>query len=172
MITLCNNWMQILMDTSSKKFFGPAFLLAQVGAHGASKFGERMAAIGLTPPDAGIFRLLAVSQGISQQDLAAKLGIHPSRLVAILDELESRGLVERRPDNDDRRQYALHLTNKGKETLVKIGQIAREHQDALCASLSNAERETLSELLQKISEEQGLTPGVHPGYRRLRTKTR
>jgi len=89
--------------------------------------------------------------------------------VAILDELESRGLVERRPD--DRLHYALHLTNKGKETLVKIGQIAREHQDALCASLSNAERETLSELLQKISEEQGLTPGVHPGYRRLRTKT-
>ena len=171
MIIMCNNRLQIFMDTSTKRFFGPAFLLAQVGAHAASKFGERIAAIGLTPPDAGIVRLLAVSQGISQQDLATKLGIHPSRLVAMLDELESRGWVERKPNADDRRQYALHLTTKGKETFTKIGQIAREHQDSVCASLSNAEKEKLSDLLQKIAEEQGLTPGVHPGYRRLRSKT-
>jgi DNA-binding MarR family transcriptional regulator len=88
----------------------------------------------------------------------------------MLDELESRGWVERKPNADDRRQYALHLTTKGKETFTKIGQIAREHQDALCASLSNAEKEKLSDLLQKIAEQQGLTPGVHPGYRRLRSK--
>jgi DNA-binding MarR family transcriptional regulator len=158
------------MDTSGKKLPAPAFLLAQVGAHAASKFGERIAAIGLTPPDAGIFRLLATTQGISQQDLSAKLGIHPSRLVSILDELESRGLVERKPNAEDRRQYALHLTAKGKDTFNKIGQIAREHQDALCAALSNDEREKLSELLQKIAQEQDLTPGVHPGYRRLRPR--
>ena len=171
MIMLCNNrFPNFFMETPPKKFFGPAFLLAQIGAHAASKFGERIAALGLTPPDAGIFRLLAASQGISQQDLAEKLGIHPSRLVAILDELESRAMVERQPNPGDRRQYALHLTHKGRETFTKIGLISREHQDALCASLTNAEREKLTELLQKIAEEQGLTPGVHPGYRRLRSK--
>jgi DNA-binding MarR family transcriptional regulator len=154
----------------SKKLSGPAFLLAQVGAHAASKFSERIATIGLTPPDAGIFRLLAVTQGISQQDLSTRLGIHPSRLVAILDELEGRGLLERKPNAEDRRQYALHLTAKGRDALARIGQIARQHQDALCASLTQDEREKLTELLQKIADEQGLTPGVHPGYRRLQPK--
>jgi DNA-binding MarR family transcriptional regulator len=157
---------------SSKKLSGPAFLLAQVGAHAASKFGERIATIGLTPPHAGIFRLLAVTQGISQQDLSTRLGIHPSRLVAILDELESRGLLERKPNPEDRRQYALHLTAKGRDTFARIGQIARRHQDALCASLTEEEREKLAELLRKIADEQGLTPGVHPGYRRLPPNTR
>src|SRR5579872_4068939 len=172
MITICNNWLQdYFMDIPSKRFFGPAFLLAQVGAHAASKFGERIAALGLTPPDAGIFRLLAVAQGISQQELSEKLGIHPSRLVAILDELENRGMVERKPKEGDRRQYALHLTGKGREAFTKIDQVAREHQDALCASLTSAEREQLAELLQRIAEQQGLVPGVHPGYRRLRSKT-
>lgn len=154
----------------SRKVPGPAFLLAQVGAHAASKFGERLEAVGLTPPDAGIVRLLVAAEGISQQDLSAKLGIHPSRLVAILDELESRGLLERRPNAEDRRQYALHLTAKGRETFTKIGQISHQHEDALCASLTEDEREKLAKLLQKIADQQGLTPGVHPGYRRLRAK--
>ena len=74
----------------------PAFLLAQLGAHAASRFAEKLGALELTPPDAGILRLLRVAAGLSQQELAAKLQIHPSRLVAILDNLEKRGLVERR----------------------------------------------------------------------------
>jgi DNA-binding MarR family transcriptional regulator len=154
----------------SRKLSGPAFLLAQVGAHAASKFKEHMAIIGLTPPNAGILRLLALTQGISQQDLSARLGIHPSRLVAILDELERRELLERKSNAEDRRQYALHLTNKGREIFAKIGQISRQHQDALCASLTGEEREKLAELLRKMADEQGLTPGVHPGYHRLRPK--
>lgn len=146
----------------------PAFLLAQVGAHAAAKFAERLAVLQLVPPDAGILRLLGRASGISQQELSARLGIHPSRLVAILDELENRKLVQRKPNAVDRRQYELHLTVKGREVLAEIGRIAREHQEVLCASLTAAEREKLGELLQRIAEEQGLTPGVHPGYRRLR----
>jgi DNA-binding MarR family transcriptional regulator len=154
------------------KTSGPAFLLTQVGAHAASKFSERIATIGLTPPDAGILRLLAISHGMSQQDLSARLGIHPSRLVAILDELETHGLLERKPNAEDRRQYALHLTEKGREALVRIGQVAREHQEALLSSLTLDEREKLAELLQKIADKEGLSPGVHPGYRYLRPKPR
>src|SRR6516162_7216045 len=93
----------------------PAFLLAQVGAHAASKFAERLGVLNLTPPDAGILRLLRASAGISQQELSGKLGIHPSRLVAILDALQLKGYVERRPNDDDRRQYSLHITDKGLE---------------------------------------------------------
>lgn len=148
-----------------------AFLLAQVGGHAAAQFAERLAVMRLTPPDSGILRLLNLGAGISQQELSGKLGIHPSRLVAILDELERRGFVQRKPNLEDRRQYALYLSEDGKQALDQIGQIAGQHQEALCASLSHAERETLAELLQKIAREQGLTPGVHPGYRHLKPES-
>ena len=145
----------------------PAFLLAQIGAHAASRFAERLTVLELSPPDAGILRLLRMSAGISQQTLSARLQIHPSRLVAILDNLEKKSLIERKPNPDDRRLYSLHLTNDGVEILEQIGKVAREHQDALLAALNNDERGSLTALLQKIAGEQGLTPGVHPGYQGL-----
>jgi hypothetical protein len=88
--------------------------------------------------------------------------------VALMDELTERGLVERRDDPSDRRAYSLQLTTKGRQILDATAKVAREHQDALCASLTTAEREQLAALLRWIAEEQGLTPLVHPGYRRLR----
>jgi DNA-binding MarR family transcriptional regulator len=145
----------------------PAFLLAQIGAHAASRFAERLAILQLSPPEAGILRLLRMSAGISQQALSARLQIHPSRLVAILDNLEKRNLIERKPNPGDRRLYSLHLTKDGVEILERIGKVAREHQDALLAALDSDERSSLTALLQKIADEQGLTPGVHPGYRGL-----
>jgi DNA-binding MarR family transcriptional regulator len=145
----------------------PAFLLAQLGAHAASQFAERLRVLELTPPDAGILRLLRVAAGMSQQELATKLLIHPSRLVAILDNLEKRGLVERRANPDDRRLYSLHLTKGGRELLESIGKVAREHQDALLTALSKEERNELAALLHRVADQQGLVRGVHPGYQRL-----
>jgi DNA-binding MarR family transcriptional regulator len=144
-----------------------AFLVAQVGSHAASKFAERLAPLGLSPPHAGIFRVLGGSEGLSQQGLGAILGILPSRLVALVDELEELGFVERRDSADDRRSYALHLTAKGRAMLENIGRVAREHDAAICSSLTDPEREMLSTLLQRVADEQGLTPGVHPGFKRL-----
>src|ERR1700723_4765639 len=145
----------------------PAFLLAQLGAHAATQFAERLGVLDLTPPDAGILRLLRIAAGLSQQALAAKLKIHPSRLVAILDNLEKRGFLERRANPDDRRLYSLHLTQAGGETLQKIGHVARQHQDALLSSINWEERNTLATLLLRIADQQGLVRGVHPGYQRL-----
>jgi DNA-binding MarR family transcriptional regulator len=145
----------------------PAFLLAQLGPHAASQFAERLGVLELTPADAGILRLLGAEAGLSQQELAARLKIHPSRLVAILDNLEKRGFVERRANPDDRRLYSLHLTQAGGETLEKIGSVARKHQDALLSSISLEERNTLATLLLRIADQQGLVRGVHPGYQRL-----
>ncbi|SRR6266567_2869122 len=144
-----------------------AFLLAQLGAHAASQFAERLAVLELTPADAGILRLLCAEPGLSQQELAAKLQIHPSRLVAILDSLEKRGFVERRANPHDRRLYSVHLTKNGGEVLEKIGKVAREHQDALLSALSQEERDALAALLLKIADRLGLVRGVHPGYRQL-----
>jgi DNA-binding MarR family transcriptional regulator len=144
-----------------------SFLLAQLGAHAAARFAERLAAIDLTPPDAGVLRLVGGSPAISQRALGDTLGISASRLVALLDRLEARGLVERRDDPDDRRSYALHLTAGGQRALRDIAAVARAHDDAVCAALSAGEREQLRELLRRVADQQGLTPGVHPGYRKL-----
>ncbi len=145
----------------------PAFLLAQVGAEAAAQFAARLRVLDLTPADAGILRLLRVEAGLSQQALAARLRIAASRLVAILDQLEKRGLVERKANPEDRRLYALFLTPAGGETLGRIGDVARKHQEALLAALSAEERAMLATLLLKIADQQGLARGVHPGYQRL-----
>jgi DNA-binding MarR family transcriptional regulator len=155
------------MNHSEMEKGQPAFLLAQVGAHAAAQFAERLRVLDLTPPDAGILRLLRTAAGLSQQELAAKLQIHPSRLVAILDNLEKRGFVERRPNPDDRRLYSLHLTKGGGEILERLGKLAREHQDALLSALSREERNELATLLLRIADQQGLARGIHPGYQRL-----
>jgi DNA-binding MarR family transcriptional regulator len=144
-----------------------AFLLAQVGSLGATKFAERLAPLGLTPPHAGIFGVLGANEGLSQQALCTMLGILPSRLVLLVDELEGLGLVERRDSPDDRRSYALHLTAKGRQTLEAIGRVAREHDAALCAALNEDERAQLHSFLLRIADQQGLTRSVHPGYKRL-----
>ena len=145
----------------------PAFLLAQLGGHAASRFAERLSALDLAPPHAGILRFVNASGGISQQALAGHLGILPSRLVILIDQLEERGMLERRADPADRRSYALHVTDKGGETLKSIGRLARDHQDALLVSLTTDEREALASLLRRVADQQGLRPGVHPGFARL-----
>jgi DNA-binding MarR family transcriptional regulator len=155
------------MNQSEMGLKQPAFLLAQLGAHAAEKFAERLRVLELTPADAGILRLLRVEGGPSQQELATRLQIHPSRLVAILDNLEKRGLVERRAHAQDRRLYSIQLTKNGDEILEKIGKVAREHQDALLSGLDKEERDSLAALLLKIADQQGLGRGVHPGYQQL-----
>lgn len=143
-------------DCSKPRGPGAAFLLAQVGAHAASRFAARLSEVGLVPAHAGMFRILSATPAISQQALAAALGTVPSRLVALVDDLEARGLVERRAHESDRRTYALHLTDKGKATMETISRIAREHRQDLLAALSNEEQATLSALLQRVAEQQGL----------------
>jgi DNA-binding MarR family transcriptional regulator len=163
-----SNRIAITNESQTGRRPSAAFLLAQVGAHAASKFAERLAKLKLTPAHAGILRILDWTPAITQQALSATLGMVPSRLVALLDELEERGLTERRENPGDRRSYALHLTEKGRSTLGMIGRISREHQQALLNALSEDERKELADLLQRVADEQGLTHGVHPGYARMR----
>ena len=89
------------------------------GAHAASQFAKRLQTLKLAPQHAGILWILNSTPGITQQTLAATLGMVPSRLVALIDEMEERGLIERRGDPEDRRRYALHVTEKGHSTLLR-----------------------------------------------------
>ena len=157
--------MSVMSATSDSG--GVAFLLAQLGHHAAEKFGERIATLGLTPPQAGILRAIAAAPGRSQQALSSQLQLLPSRVVAYVDDLEDRGYIERRPNPDDRRQYALYLTAAGKDLMRKLSQLVRQHERALTSNLDESQRAQLHELLAAIAKEQGLTPGVHPGFRRI-----
>lgn len=147
------------------RYTSVAFLLTQVGTRAAQMFGERLNPLGFAPPDAGVLRLLARSPGISQQELARRLDMYASRLVALIDSLEERGLVAREPHTTDRRLNTLRLTDEGRRALSEIGQAARAHDDLVCKALDVDERTELGRLLRKIADGLGLTEGVHPGYR-------
>lgn len=167
MILVCNN--QKMQKKQQPEGDRPqiAFLLTQLGTHAAMKFSEALAPIHLTPPDAGILRLLRQSPGISQQELAERLGMHASRLVAVIDSLEERQMVVRKQSPDDRRTYSLHLADPGFEALRLIGRAAQAHEERICQGLSKTERVKLAGLLNKIAARQGLATGIHPGYRTL-----
>ncbi len=142
-----------------------AFLLSQAGGRSAQEFARLLAPLGLTPPDAGILRIVRQQEGISQQNLAKALHMHPSRLVALIDALETGGLLVREAHATDRRLYSLRLTAGGLKALRSIGELAREHNRVMCAGLTSAECEHLEALLQKVANRQGMASGIHPGYR-------
>lgn len=146
---------------------GAAFLVAHLGAHAAHRFAERVADIGLTPPLVGVLRAIAHDPACSQQRLATRLDLLPSKMVSYVDELESRDLVERKRSAVDRRQYELRLTKGGESSIRRITTLARTHDRDLCQALDADECATLVELLGRITAQQGLTPGVHPGFKTL-----
>jgi DNA-binding MarR family transcriptional regulator len=142
-----------------------AFLLSQVGIHASQRFARRLAALDLHPPLFRILNAVDAAEGESQQAIGEAIGAPASRMVALVDELEQRGLVERRPHPDDRRVRALHLTAAGRKLLQRGRKVAAEHEEDLARAMSEDERTQLVSLLQKLVEEQGIGSGVHPGLR-------
>jgi DNA-binding MarR family transcriptional regulator len=140
-----------------------AFLLSQVGIHAARQFSERIAEVDLHPPLFRVLNLVDAAEGRSQQSIGEAVQVPPSRMVALVDELEQRGLVERRPDPSDRRVRALYLTSKGRKTLARGREIARTHERELTRGMGAADRKLLTQLLQRIVDEQTIGRGVHPG---------
>ena len=154
------------MEDAAQQAAGPgglAFLLVQLGLHGAGQFGARLAPLGLEQRQAGMLLRLAVNQGRSQQAIAEMIGVNATRMVFLVDELEKLGLVERRRNPADRRSHALYLTSTGTATVDRVRAIAAEHEAALAAGLTAGEQEQLIGLLRRIAAEQGLPPGGMPG---------
>ncbi|HEX2392752.1 MAG TPA: MarR family winged helix-turn-helix transcriptional regulator [Solirubrobacterales bacterium] len=140
-----------------------AFLLSQVGIHAARRFSERMEEIDLQPPLFRILNLVDLAEGRSQQAIGEAIQVPPSRMVALVDELERRGLVERKPHPSDRRIRALYLTPKGRRLLVRGREIATAHERELTRGMSATDRKRLVELLQQLVDQQTIGKGVHPG---------
>lgn len=136
---------------------GFAYLLVQLGTLAARRFAERLAPLGLEPRHAGMLLRLAISEGRSQQAIGELIGLNSTRMVFLVDELEQRGLVERRRNDADRRSHALYLTDAGRAMLRQVRQVATEHQAELGSSLSPDERVQLTGLLRRLAAEQGIT---------------
>ena len=143
-----------------------ASLLSQLGAHVAGEFQRRMSGIGVEPRTYAVLMALATEDGQSQRQLSARLGIHRNAMVSVVDDLEAAGLVKRMANPEDRRAFAITLTDHARRLLPELDKAGRALEDTVTATLSAAERNTLRELLQRIAGRAGLIPGVHPGLTR------
>jgi DNA-binding MarR family transcriptional regulator len=142
---------------------GVAFLLSQLGYYSSRRWKARLAPLDLDPRHVLVLRRLAGGEGRSQQALGEALQIPPSRMVALVDDLEQRGLLTRRLSPSDRRVRTLRLTQEGRRLLSRVMEISLEHEQELCRGLPPAEREQLLTLLSRVAAKQGLAEGVHPG---------
>ncbi|TAJ91726.1 MAG: MarR family transcriptional regulator [Reyranella sp.] len=104
----------------------------------------------LTPGEFGLLVLVDRNEGLSQIALARALGIDRSTLVPILDRLQARDLLVRRPSPTDGRTHALALTPAGEVALARFCKLVRAHEKRIAAGLSTAETRTLIELLGKV----------------------
>jgi DNA-binding MarR family transcriptional regulator len=140
-----------------------AFALSRLGFEVGRDLADGLAPLGIEPRQFGLLRALAGSEGESQRSIGQALGIPPNGMVTLVDDLEERGLVERRPHPADRRAHALFLTTEGEHRLHDAFEVAFSIEAALCQDLSQTERKQLLALLGKLRSRDPQRPGVHPG---------
>jgi DNA-binding MarR family transcriptional regulator len=122
-----------------------------MGMVAMKQFAEGLEPLGLTTRLWGALNVLDAEGAITQHALGACTGSDPSSVVATVDELETKGLVERHRHPTDRRAHALHLTKAGRETLVRGRKLASEAHKHLLAPLTNEEQAQLHELLLRLA---------------------
>ena len=113
---------------------------------------ERLEPLGLSPRAWGVLSTLVESGPRTQIELAAATATDRTAMVYLLDDLESRGLAERKPNPDDRRSYLIHLTAQGKKTQQRAAAELANQADTLLTPLDAAERRQLIELLTRIAD--------------------
>jgi DNA-binding MarR family transcriptional regulator len=126
------------------------FLLSKAGRTQSVRFTEALEPLGLRPTQFALLNFVERGAGSSQQQLGERLGLDPSGLVAVIDDLEEKGLVERRRDPSDRRCYGIHLTRAGRKKLARAREVAMRRQAELLAPLTEQEAKTLHELLLRV----------------------
>ncbi|TDC05815.1 MarR family transcriptional regulator [Streptomyces sp. 8K308] len=147
----------------------PSWLLTQTAHH-----AHRLVTDGFSAAHARgyHYRLLATLDEFgpaSQAALSRRSGIHVSDMVAAINELADRQLVERAPDPSDRRRNIISLTAAGRRQLRRLEKQLAESQDELLAPLSPEERERLTELLSRLLDHHDRRtgaaegPGAEPG---------
>jgi DNA-binding MarR family transcriptional regulator len=144
-----------LTATPARLTARPTWLLSQAALH-----GQRLLADGLAPSGSRgyHYRLLAALEEFgpaSQARLGGRSGMDRSDVVAALNDLAARGLIERAPDPADRRRNVVTITQAGRAHLRRLDRLLDGVQDELLAPLSPADRALLAGLLTRILEHHG-----------------
>ncbi len=113
-------------------------------------FLRNMAVYGLRPVDFSVLSLIAHNPGITSRQLCTTLNIQPPNLVGMINQLQRRDLITRRPHPHDGRAMGLHLTAAGKKMVKQAEVTASELEEATTTRLTIAERKMLMQLLRKI----------------------
>ena len=114
-----------------------------------TRVAAALESIGLTPALFGVLNFLGARDGAIQQEVASSMGIDPSTMVSLIDELESAGLAERRPHPTDRRAREVAITSKGRRQLQRARRMATEVDREVLRGLTDAERRRLVTLLRR-----------------------
>jgi DNA-binding MarR family transcriptional regulator len=123
------------------------FLLARLGIGFKMRALAKLEEAGFDAYDYGVLAIVAEGARQTQGTIAEALGLDPSRLVALLDSLEDRDLVERQRDPEDRRRHVVSITGTGKRELSRLRAVVKEHEDEFFAPLDAEGRERLHEQL-------------------------
>jgi DNA-binding MarR family transcriptional regulator len=113
-------------------------------------FLKRMAVYDLRPVDFSVLSLITHNPGISSRQLCTALNILPPNLVGMINTLEKRELIVRKPHPSDGRIVGLHLSDVGSKVMKDAEQTAKVLEDEAASKLTATERKTLMRLLQKI----------------------
>ena len=112
---------------------------------------ERLAPLGLTPAQSRALRVIIGTEGpLRMTDLARRLDIVPRSATTLVDALEADGLVTREPDPANRRSLLVRPTDEGRAVRARIAGTRREAAREVLSPLSDAQRETLRDLLTVI----------------------
>jgi DNA-binding MarR family transcriptional regulator len=142
-------------------FRSAGFMISTTGYGIARRFREILAPLELEPREFALLRAVGASEGQSQHAIGGRLQIPASRMVAFVDALQGRGLLERRQNPEDRRARALHLTEDGRSLLNRALALAVAHERDLCADITEQDRELLIDLLQRVGGRLGLPTEAH-----------
>jgi DNA-binding MarR family transcriptional regulator len=107
--------------------------------------------IGLTPALFAVLNYLRGRDGAIQQQIGLAMGIDPSTMVSLVDQLERAGLANRRPHPQDRRAREVVVTPKGRRTLKRARELAEQVEADVLQGLDPVERRELVALLRKAT---------------------
>jgi MarR family transcriptional regulator, lower aerobic nicotinate degradation pathway regulator len=130
----------------------PTFLLKRLGFAAKERALAAYESTGLHPYHHAILLVLDEGSRETQGSIADALGYDRGQLVGLLDELEERGLLERRRDPQDRRRHVVTMTPDGKRMLRQLRALSRDVEDEFLSPLNERERVKLHALLLRLAE--------------------
>ena len=131
---------------------GCGLLISRVARISGYRLSRLLAAIEIRGHEFAILHRLAEGGPVHQQELSRILRVHPSNLVALIDQLEDAKLIARRRDPDDRRRHRIELSAAGARKLEQASRAAAEAERELLSPLSDPERVQLLSYLQRLAD--------------------